>query len=108
MPFRPKLVEPLDRCLDCLPPSLMLLVSVNVALATPGKGEAECADHPRQHQALTHQRHQDHGKREEENEITIGEQLTVDSCKRERERCCERDDAADPGEREHEWPLPGR
>ena len=106
--FRRKLVEPLDRCLDPLPPSLVLLDSIGVALTAPGMGEAERADHRGQQQALANQRHQDDGKRQEENQIAVGKRLAVRSCKRDRQRCRERDDTANSGEGQHERPLPGR
>src|ERR1700674_1755634 len=105
--FRYNLAEPLDRSLDPLAPSLVLLGSVGVAFSTSRVGEAERADHPGQQQALADQRHQDDGKRQEEYQIAVGKRLAVSSYKRDRERCRERDDAADPGEGQHERPLPG-
>src|SRR6266576_3971531 len=56
--FRPELFEPFDRCFDRLAPGVVLLDPVGAALAAAGVGKAERADHGRQHQALTHQRHQ--------------------------------------------------
>lgn len=91
--FRRKLVEPCYRCLDRLSPSGVLLGSFRVAFSTSRRGKAERPDHPRQHQALTNQRHQDDRKSEEENQVAVGERLTVYSCKRDRERRRERDDA---------------
>jgi hypothetical protein len=69
MTFRCELVEPLDRCLDPVPPGPVLLGFAGVALKTPCMGEAEHPDHRGEQQALANQRHKDDGKRQEENEI---------------------------------------
>ena len=82
----PERLEALDRRLDRPPPSLMLLGPFVVALAAAGMGETEHADHRRQRQALSHQRHQDHAKRQEQNEIAVGERLPACGGKRNRER----------------------
>src|SRR2546423_14069745 len=84
--FRRKLVELLDRCLDPLAASLVLLDFAVVTLLAPGIGKAEGTDHRRQQQSLADQRHQDDGKRQKEDEIAPGKRLAVRSCKRDRER----------------------
>ncbi|MGZ3689806.1 MAG: hypothetical protein ACXVBW_16000 [Bdellovibrionota bacterium] len=67
--FCRKLVEPFDRCRNRLSSSHVLLGSLGVAFPAPYMGETECADHPRQHQTLTYERHQDHRESEEENQV---------------------------------------
>ena len=55
-----QLAEPLYPGLDRQASSNNLLFPVGVALSTPRTGKAERTDHCGQHQALSHQGHQDH------------------------------------------------
>ena len=64
------LVEPLDRGLDPLPPSLVLIDCLSAALKTPCMGEAEHPYHRGEQQSLANQCHEDDGKRQEENQFT--------------------------------------
>ena len=104
--LRCDLVEPLDRGLDPLPPGLVLIDCISTALESPCMGEAEHPYHRGEQQSLADQCHEDDGKRQKKNQIAAGKRLAIRGCKRDRERCRERDHAANSGEGEYEWPLP--
>src|ERR1700730_1447333 len=83
-----ELLEPLDRGFDRLPPGIMLLGPVALALAAARMGKAERANHERQHQALRDQGDEDDGKRQEKNQVARGKWVPVGSRKRDGEGCC--------------------
>src|SRR5579883_2189605 len=93
-------VETLDHRFDGPPPRLLLLDTILMALAAPGMGETQAADHPRQHQSLAHQRHQDHGEGEKEDEVAVGKRRSGGGGEGDRQRRRQRDDAAYAGESE--------
>ena len=78
------------------------------ALAAPGVIETEGAGHHGQGQALADKGHEDDDEGEKQDQIAFGKRASVSGREGYRERRRERDDTANTGERQGEWPLPGR
>src|ERR1700731_3699859 len=103
-----ELVEPVY-CRDLrLSPGVAFLRLVGLVLAATGVSESERPDHRGQHQSLTDQRYQDHREGQEQDQIAVREGSVRCRGKWDRQRCGERNDAADAGKRQHERMLPGR
>jgi hypothetical protein len=86
MPYRGKLLETLARSLDSTASRQQLLVPIRLELSLTSFSKTEHPDHGGQRHALADKRHQDYRKREEENEIAIGEWSAIIHCEWDGER----------------------
>ena len=96
-PLRCQLLDPADGRLRRGLAGVRLLVAVAAV-----RGDPQAADDERQRQPLADECRQDHGERQEDQQVALREGLAVAERRRQGERRRQRDDAAHAGPRDDE------
>jgi hypothetical protein len=103
-----KLIEELACRLHRLGARFQLLSSVDFALSPSRMRKPEPADDPREQETLPDKGHEDHGKGQKQDQIARRKRRSARRQEGNGKRRRERDNAAHPGEGQHERPLPWR